>query len=135
MNLGASPAPGTPDMASKIEDALTQAGAVLTNEGDVPCTAGTCTSLHLEVPASALGSTIGAMLATGSPAPSAAAAAPIPVDILVDDATKYIDSLSAHVVEATSGTDLTITIALSAYNQPVTITAPPADQVTDAPLF
>ena len=43
--------------------------------------------------------------------------------------------MSAHVVEATSGTDLTIAIALSAFNQPVTITAPPADQVTDAPLF
>ena len=53
----------------------------------------------------------------------------------MDNATKFIDSVSAHVVEATSGTDLTITIALSAYNQPVTITAPPADQVTDAPLF
>ena len=30
-------------------------------------------------------------------------------------------------------TDLTIT--LSAYDTPVTVTAPPADQTTDAPLF
>lgn len=134
-NLTASPAPGAPDMATQIQQGLTQSGAVLTNEGDVPCAAGTCTKLHIEVPASALDSTVGAMLPSGSPAPSAAAAAPIPVDILVDNATQYIDSLSAHLVEAASGTDVTITIALSAFNTPVTITAPPADQVTDAPLF
>jgi len=53
----------------------------------------------------------------------------------VDNATHYIDSISAHVIDGTSGTDLTITITLSAFNQPVTITAPPADQVTDAPLM
>ena len=134
-NLTASPVPGDPDMATKISDAITQSGATLTNEGDVPCVAGTCTKLHLEVPASALDSTVGAMLPGGSPAPSAAAAAPIPVDILVDNATKFVDSVSAHVVEASSGLDLTIAIQLSAFNQPVTITAPPADQVTTAPLF
>jgi hypothetical protein len=134
-NLSASPSPGAPDMATQIQDTITQSGAVLTNDGDVPCSAGTCTKLHLEVPAAALDSTVGAMLPTASAAPSAAASAPIPVDILVDNATHYIDSISAHVLEATSGTDLTIAIALSAFNQPVTITAPPADQVTDAPLF
>ena len=137
LNIGASPAPGASpvDMASQIQAAVTQSGAVLTNDGDVPCTAGTCTKLHLEVPSAALDSTIGSMLPNGSPAPSAAAPAPIPVDILVDNATHYIDSISAHVVDGTSGTDLTITITLSAFNQPVTITAPPADQVTDAPLM
>jgi len=133
--LTASPSPGTPDLASKIADAVAQSGAVLTNEGDVPCTSGTCTKLHLELPAAALASTVGSMLPTGSPAPSAAATAPIPVDILVDNATKYVDSLSAHVVDATSGTDLTVAIALSAYDQPVTIAAPTADQVTTDPLF
>ncbi len=137
LDIGGSPAPGASavDMGAQIQDAITQSGAVLTNEGDVPCTAGTCTKLHLEIPASALDSEIGSMLPGGSPAPSAAAPAPIPVDILVDNATHFVDSLSAHVVDATAGTDVTITITLSAYNQPVTITAPPADQVTDAPLM
>jgi len=129
-----SPAPGSPDMAAQIQQALTESGAVLTNEGDVPCAAGTCTKLHLEVPSEALDSTLGSVLPGTSPAPSAAAAT-IPVDVLVDNATQYIDSLSTHVVEAGSGTDVTLTIQLSAFNAPVTITAPPADQVTDAPLF
>ena len=61
--------------------------------------------------------------------------APIPVDILIDNATTRIDSLSTHVVDATTGTDLTIAIQLSNYDAAVTIAAPPADQVTDAPLF
>ncbi|MCY7418281.1 MAG: hypothetical protein LH650_07265 [Chloroflexi bacterium] len=130
-----SPAPGTPDMAAQLQQALTESGAVLTDEGDVPCAAGTCTKLHLEVPSAALDSTLGSVLPGTSPAPSAAAAAPIPVDILVDNATQYIDSLSIQVVEAGSGTDVTLLIQLSAFNTPVTITAPPADQVTDDPLF
>jgi hypothetical protein len=134
-NVLASPAPGAPDMATQLQQGLTEAGAVLTNEGDVPCSAGTCTKLHLEVPATALDSTLGSVLPGESPAPSAAAAAPIPVDILVDNATQYIDSVTTHVVEATSGTDVTLTIQLSAFNTPVTITAPAPDQVTDAPLF
>jgi len=134
-DISASPAPGQPDMATQFREALTESGTVLTNEGDVPCAAGTCTKLHLEVPASTLDDTLGDVLPGDSPAPSAAAAAPIPVDILVDNATMYIDSLSAHVVDAASGTDLIIGIALSAFNVPVIITAPPADQITDAPLF
>jgi hypothetical protein len=135
LGLTASPAPGSPDMATQIQDALTQSGAVLTNEGDTPCAAGTCTKLHLEIPAAALDTTVGSLLPMASAAPSAAAAAPIPVDILIDNATDRIDSLSSHVTDATTGTDLTLAIQLSAYDAPVTIAAPPADQVTDAPLF
>ena len=134
-DLTASPAPGGPDMATQIQQALTESGAVLTNEGDTPCAAGTCTKLHLEVPASALDSTVGTVLPMASAAPSAPAAAPIPVDILIDNATTRIDSVSTHVVDATTGTDLTVGIQLSNYDAAVTIAAPPADQVTDAPLF
>jgi hypothetical protein len=134
-DITASPGPGAPDMATQIQDALTQSGAVLTNEGDAPCAAGTCTKLHLEIPAAALDTTVGTLLPMGSPAPSAAAAAPIPVDVLIDNATDRIDSVSAHVADATTGTDLTIALQLSNYDAPVTIAAPPADQVTDAPLF
>ncbi len=134
-DLTASPSPGTADMAAQIQDALTQSGAVLTNEGDTPCAAGTCTKLHLEVPAAALDSTVGAVVPMASAAPSAAAAAPIPVDILIDNATDRIDSLSTHIADTSTGTDLTVAIQLSAYDAPLTITAPPADQVTDAPLF
>ena len=89
----------------------------------------------MRCPRQSVTDTLGSVLAGASPAPSAPAAAPIPVDILVDTATSRIDSLSAHVTDAATGTDLTIAIALSAYDVPVTITAPPADQVSDEPLM
>jgi len=135
----ASPQPGE-DMAAKLKASLDQAGAVLTNEGDASCTAGTCTKLHLEVPASALSSVesvsgLGEMLPGDSPAPSAAAAAPIPVDILVDNASGRLDSVAVTYADAASGTNVTLTVTLSNYDAPVTVTAPPADQTTDAPLL
>ena len=138
--LTSSPAPGASpasaaELVAKIQQAVTDSGAVLTNEGDTPCAAGTCTKLHLEIPASSVDSTIGTVLPGQSLAPSAAPAAPTPVDILIDNASGRIDSLSAHVAAVTTGTDLTIGVQLSAYDQPVTIAAPPADQVTTAPLF
>ena len=131
---GPSPAP-IADMTAQLQEALTESGAVLTSEGETACASGTCTKLHLEVPGEALTSTLGTVLPGASPAPSAPAAAPIPVDILVDTATSRIDSLSTQVTDLATGTDLTIAITLSAYDVPVTITAPPADQVTDAPLM
>ncbi len=137
-DVSASPAPGQPDMATQLQQALTESGATLTNAGSAPCvgaSGSTCTKLHLEVPSSTLDSTVGAVLPMGSAEPSAAPMAPIPVDILIDDSTKYIDSLSTHVADAGAGTDVTVTIILSNYNAPVTVTAPPADQQTDAPLF
>lgn len=134
LDLGnASPAPG--DIGTKLQEALTESGAVLTNEGETACAAGTCTRLHLEVPAASLTGSLGSVLPGSSAAPSAPPAAPIPVDILVDTASSRIDSVSANVTDVATGTDLTITIALSAYDVPVTITAPPADQVSDSPLI
>jgi hypothetical protein len=131
---GASPAPAA-DMAAQIQAALTESGAVLTDEGETACASGTCTKLHLEVPSAALTDNLGSVLPGASVAPDAPAAAPIPVDILIDTATNRIDSLSTQVTDAATGTNLIIAIALSGYDVPVTITAPPADQVSDAPLM
>jgi hypothetical protein len=129
----ASPPPAA-DLASQLKTELDQAGAVLTDEGDVSCAAGTCTKLHLEVPASALEDNMGD-LGSIVPESSAAAAAPIPVDILVDNASGRIDSISAAVSDPANGTNVTLTITMSNYDVPVTISAPPADQTTDAPLL
>ncbi|MFN8518826.1 MAG: hypothetical protein U0667_05415, partial [Chloroflexota bacterium] len=117
----ASPQPGE-DMAAKLKTSLDQAGAVLTNEGDASCTAGTCTKLHLEVPASAFDDTVGdlgGMLGEGSPAPSAAAAAPIPVDILVDNASGRLDSVAVTYADAANGTNISLTVTLSNYDAPI----------------
>jgi hypothetical protein len=136
----ASPAPAG-DMAADLKAELDAAGVTITNDGDVSCAAGTCTKLHLEVPASALESNmgpigdLGGMLPGASAAPSAAAAAPIPVDILVDNASGRLDSIAVTYADAANGSNVTLTITLSNYDVPVTVAAPPADQTTDAPLL
>lgn len=135
-----SPAPAA-DMAAQLKAELDKAGVTITDQGDVSCVAGTCTKLHLEIPASALGSDmgpigdLGELLPTESAAPSVAPAAPIPADILVDNASGRLDSVSVAFADAASGTNVTLTITLSNYDAPVTVTAPPADQTTDAPLL
>jgi hypothetical protein len=133
----------TADLAAQLQAELDAAGVTITNDGDVSCTAGTCTKLHLEVPVSALQNDLGpigglgSLITTPSPAPSASTtpAAPIPVDILVDQASGRLDSIAANYVDAATGTDLTLSITMSAFDAPVTVTAPPADQTTDAPLL
>lgn len=129
-----SPAPGE-DKAAELKTELDGAGVTLTNAGEAACAAGTCTKLHVEIPASVFERTVGSMLPMSSPAPSAAPAAPIPADILIDTASGRLDSISATLSDAATGSDASVTIALSDYDKPVTVTAPPADQVTDEPLM
>lgn len=129
----ASPPPAA-ELAAQLKEELDEAGVTLTNEGETSCVAGTCTRLHLEVPPSVIEDNVGD-LGSVLPAPSAAAAAPVPVDILVDTATGRLDSFAIAYSDPASGSNLTVTITLSNYDVPVTVTAPPADQTTDEPLF
>ncbi len=136
----ASPAPAT-DMAAELKTELDAAGVTLTNAGDTSCAAGTCTKLHAEIPAAALENNLGplgglsGMLPDMSPAPSAAPAAPLPVDILVDTASGRLDSIVVAYTDEATGTNLGLTVTISAYDVPVTVTAPPADQTTTDPLL
>jgi hypothetical protein len=136
----ASPPPAA-DLAAQLREELDGAGVVITNEGETSCAAGTCTRLHLEVPASALESNLGAigdlggLLPGSSPDASAAAAAPIPVDILIDNASKRLDSFVVAFADAATGTNVALTVAMSGYDAPVTVTPPPADQTTTEPLL
>jgi hypothetical protein len=136
----ASPPP-TADLAAELRTELDSAGVVITNEGETTCAAGTCARLHLEVPPSALQGDMGPLsglsdiLPGASPAPSAAAAAPIPVDILVDTATKRLDSVRVTIADEATGTEMTLVVTMSGYDAPVTVAPPPADQTTTEPLL
>ena len=136
----ASPPPAA-DLAAQLKTELDNAGVTITNDGDTACAAGTCTKLHLEVPASALESNmgpigdLGGMLPGASAGPSAAAAAPIPVDILIDNASSRLDSVHVKFADPSTSTDVELIVTISNYDVPVTVTAPPADQTTDAPLL
>lgn len=145
MAIGALDIPGTlaspppaADLAAQLKQEFDTAGVTITNEGDTSCVAGTCTRLHLEVPASAIEDNVGdlgGVLPGESPSTSAAPVAPIPVDILVDQASGRLDSVSAAFADAATGNNVTLTVTISNYDVPVTVSAPPADQVTDAPLL
>jgi hypothetical protein len=132
----ASPPP-VEDLTAQLKAELDAAGITLTNAGDAACAAGTCTRIHLDLPVAALGDSLGGVIApeaSVAPGSSPAPAAPIPVDILVDKASGRLDSISAQVSDAASGTQVTLAVTISAYDQPVTVSAPPADQTTDEPL-
>jgi hypothetical protein len=75
------------------------------------------------------------MLPGASAAPSAAPGAPIPVDILVDQASGRLDSVVVAFADEATGTNVTLTVTISGYDAPVTVTAPPADQTTTEPLL
>lgn len=108
-----------PDAADQLRTELEENGATVSIVGDAPCGAGTCTQVHLELPGAAVGSVVGAEAPT------------VPVDLFIDQATSRLDSVSAHIVDASSGMDVTVVVTLSGYDEPVTVTAPADDQVTD----
>jgi hypothetical protein len=135
-----SPRPAA-DLAADLKAELDAAGVVITNEGETSCAAGTCTRLHLEIPSAVVKSNLGpigdlgGMLTEPSPAASEAPAPPIPADILIDNASGRLDSFTATYANPASGTDIALTVTLSAYDVPVAITPPPADQITDEPVL
>ena len=57
------------------------------------------------------------------------------MDILVDTASKRLDSIVVTVADDATGTNVALTVTISDYDAPVTITPPPADQTTTEPLL
>lgn len=108
-----------PDAADQIRKEIADSGATVSIVGDAACSAGTCTQLHLELPGDAVGDV------ANTEAPT------IPVELFIDKATSRLDSVSTHIVDASSGMDVTVVVTLSAFDEPVSVQAPAADQVTD----
>ena len=145
---GALPSPG----ASGSPAASTKALAVLTDllarsdlspvkGDDVPCAGGTCYTVTIHLTGDQLGALVGGAVPSGGAAlPGALAGIPLPN---LADATA---DLAIHVEQTTtrlSGIDATIHLGDTGdprliatfvkWNEPVTVTAPPADQVQAAP--
>ncbi|MFN8623000.1 MAG: hypothetical protein U0869_19855 [Chloroflexota bacterium] len=129
---------GDPDLVrieTIIQRRLDKASGTIAIAGDQPCGAGTCSTIHIESPEAASAPSFlglfGSPTAPASLAPLASIAPGAPgmtIDLLVDTATQRLDSvtMSQHSDQG----DLTVTITMSAYDAPVTIEAPPADQVS-----
>jgi hypothetical protein len=142
----ASPSPGTsgsPTASAKalagLTDLLARSDLKPVKGDDVPCAGGTCYTVTIHLTGDQLSALAGGAVPSGGALPGALAGIPLPN---LADATA---DLAVHVEQTTtrlSGIDATIhlgdtgdphaTATFVKWNEPVTVTAPPADQVQPA---
>jgi len=98
---------------------------------DVRCAGTDCYSVQFTVPAQELADALGS-LGSSIPGLSGAAVGDVTVTVGVRKDDLSLATLSL-AIPAGGATPLTISLELTKVNEPVTIEAPPADQVKDAP--
>jgi hypothetical protein len=150
----ASPAPSQ-DVASMVADvkkALSQPGVTTEKLADEKCGDADCYHVRITAPASALSSDasgllsgLGGGLSGGlggdivgsltSPAPGASPL--VEGDVTIDWWALKSDLRPAKIVLGTTaqGQAITITVTMDKWDEAVTVSPPPADQVTDQPQF
>lgn len=108
-----------------IETVMQQPGVTLTKGPDAQCGSETCYSVTTKLTADQLGPATGAL---GS-LPIDLAGATIDLTVLVEQSDpNHLAGLKA-VVTTPDGNTLTVDVAASKWNEPVSISAPPPDQV------
>ena len=141
-----SPVP-TAAALSGLADLLARADLKPVKGDDVPCAGGTCYTVTINLTAAQLAA-LGSGPATGSPMPSMPAIPSIPsipgvqlpdlsnasaeLKILVEQSSTRLSGLDAVLHLGEIG-DPHIVVTFTKWNEPVTIAAPPADQVAPAP--
>lgn len=145
---GASPSPSqdAASMAAQLKTALTAPGVTTTKLADEKCGDTTCYHVQIKAPASALSGDASGLLSglggglgglagglTGSPAPGASPM--IGGDVTIDWWAQTSDLRPAKVVLVVDagGAPITITAVMDSYDKAVTVSPPPADQVTENP--
>jgi hypothetical protein len=129
VGIDATPDPSaTTEMIDDLGDFLLSEGIVLAKGDDVACGSETCYTVSTTVDAGDLGSGAGAI----SDLPVDLVGATLALTVLVEqDAPNHLAGLTA-VVSMPDGTSITLEVTASKWDEPVTITAPPADQVKPA---
>jgi hypothetical protein len=136
--------PTDEEIAAKVEELLTTDGVGIAKLADQPCGDDTCYHLQLSISAEALAAHDvgpmpdmgGEMGGIGDLLPNPEFSGPAVVDLLFQQNGLWLRSVTV-ASEGKSG-DVSMTLDLSEYNTAFDITAPPADQVTEAedfPLF
>jgi hypothetical protein len=148
---GASPSPSqdAATMAAQLEKALTASGVTATKLANEKCGDVDCYHVQIKAPASALKGDASGLLSglgglggglgglaggiTGSPAPGASPI--VGGDVTIDWWAQTTDLRPAKIVLVVDagGAPITITAVMDSYDKPVTVSPPPADQVTDNP--
>lgn len=131
-------ASASPDLAA-ITAFLTSSGITVASQGTDSCADGTCNKTVVTVPASALqqlaalGAASGSALGSNAPDLSSLGnLGPTTVTIWTGTSNNRFNKLSVGISAGSAGT-VTISVSLSNFDQPITVTVPPADQVTSFP--
>jgi hypothetical protein len=129
---GGSPAPAASigpapslDLVGQLTGALDSLPNRPVKGADVPCGSKTCYSISIAAPLSSGGTD-----PLGLPLPSAATAN-VTIQLQIEQDTFRPVQATVVIDAATSGT-FTLDLTLSKFDEPVTISAPPADQVVEA---
>jgi hypothetical protein len=122
-----------------IRRRLGKADASAAIAGEQSCASGTCTRIHIDAPLAAdtsdLFGLFGGLGSVASPGPMASGVPVEPsmtLDVLVDATTTRLDSIV--MAQTSDQGDLTVTVTIGAYDAPVTVEAPPPDQIGDSPI-
>ncbi len=131
---GASASSGTDPKAfiAKLKEFLAKDGVVTKKLDDVTCGDRKCYHVQVTIPSSVMAS-----MSSASPMPSLNPADifgdALVLDLQFDRENLWLTSVSTSVSSTKLGT-INLTITLSAFDKPVTVTPPPADQVQEGGL-
>ncbi len=148
---GASPSPSqdVATMVAEVEKALSAPGVTTEKLADEKCGDVDCYHVKITAPASSLRSDAGGLLSglggaggLGGLAGDLASAAPgasplVGGDVTIDWWARKGDLRPAKIVigTTTQGSPVTITVTMDKWDETVTVSPPPADQITDQPSF
>jgi hypothetical protein len=147
---GASPSPSqdVATMVAEVKKALSAAGVKTEKLADEKCGDVDCYHVRITAPASALsgeaggllsglGGGLGGDIAGGLTSPEPGASPIVGGDVTIDWYVRKNDVRPAKIVITVDagGSPITITAVIDNYDKPVTVSPPPADQVTDQPMF
>jgi len=146
---GASPSPSQ-DAASMVADvkkALSQPGVKTEKLADEKCGEDDCYHVRITAPASALAADASGLaeglggdlggLAQGLASPAPGASPLVGGDVTIDWWARKSDLRPMKIVLGTTaeGSTIGVTVTMDKWDEPVTVTPPPADKVTDQPAF
>jgi hypothetical protein len=121
---------GTGSLLDKVGDFLSKDGVDPVKGDDVACGGTQCYTVKIELTPDEL-SALGADGPAASGLPIDIGAASLSLTIRVEEDTNHLAGIAATVALGDQGS-LTFDVALSKWDQPVTISAPPADQIRAA---
>ena len=117
---------------AEIQKFLDKDGVQSKNLADAVCGTSTCRQVELTIPSALLdhaaGRTGASPATVGSGSVSSVLGPALVIDMLFDASKLYLTSVTTSIDSKEIGS-FTLTLTLSKFDQPVTITPPPADQV------